>query len=100
MKGVIKVQALLDFSSLRSTEANCFPESSHQRPLSLKTPSGAVFPSLKEGQRDRITVATAVTCTSAGQAAERAAPPYSSGENKLVDPSKRLQENICSRHDE
>ncbi|MEQ2283495.1 hypothetical protein AMECASPLE_011928 [Ameca splendens] len=40
------------------------------------TPSGAVFPVLKEGQWDRITVATAVTCSLAGPA-EQAAPPHS-----------------------
>ncbi|MED6290138.1 hypothetical protein CHARACLAT_010055 [Characodon lateralis] len=39
----------------------------------------AVFPGLKEGQRDRITVAAAVTCSLAGPA-ERAAPPHSYGD--------------------
>ncbi|MEQ2313890.1 hypothetical protein AMECASPLE_006507 [Ameca splendens] len=40
------------------------------------TPRGPVFPGMKEGQRDRITVATAVTCSLAGSA-EQAAPPHS-----------------------
>ncbi|KAK5620677.1 hypothetical protein CRENBAI_020578, partial [Crenichthys baileyi] len=41
-------------------------------------PSGAVFPGLKEGQWDCITVATAVTYSLAGPTA-RAAPPHSYG---------------------
>ncbi|KAK5623508.1 hypothetical protein CRENBAI_013016 [Crenichthys baileyi] len=41
------------------------------------TLSGAYFPGLKEGQRDRITVATAVTCSLAGRQNE--SPPHSYG---------------------
>ncbi|MEQ2310625.1 hypothetical protein AMECASPLE_011008, partial [Ameca splendens] len=37
------------------------------------TPSGAVFPGLKDGQRDLITVVTAVTCSLAGRQNE---PPH------------------------
>ncbi|KAK5612635.1 hypothetical protein CRENBAI_010032, partial [Crenichthys baileyi] len=40
-----------------------------------KTPIGAVFPSLKEGQRDHINVVTAVTCSSADPPEQTATPP-------------------------
>ncbi|KAK5621980.1 hypothetical protein CRENBAI_013403, partial [Crenichthys baileyi] len=52
--------------SLRSTEANCVLGSSQQRPC-LYNAEWSSFPGLKEGQRDRITVATAVMCSLAGR---------------------------------
>ncbi|KAK5613065.1 hypothetical protein CRENBAI_002188 [Crenichthys baileyi] len=52
-------------------------QSSQQRPCLYNT-KWSSFPGLKEGQRDRITVATAVTCSLAGPT-EQAAPPHSYG---------------------
>ncbi|MEQ2312847.1 hypothetical protein AMECASPLE_035416, partial [Ameca splendens] len=46
---------------IQSTEANCVPESSQQRPC-LYEAEWSSFPGLKEGQQDRITVVTPVTC--------------------------------------
>ncbi|KAK5620459.1 hypothetical protein CRENBAI_023618 [Crenichthys baileyi] len=48
---------------------NCVPEFSQQRPC-LYDAEWSSFPRLKEGQRDRITVVTAVTCSLAGRQSE------------------------------
>ncbi|MEQ2308109.1 hypothetical protein AMECASPLE_024782 [Ameca splendens] len=57
---------------LRSTEANCVPESSQQRQC-LYDAEWSSFPGLKKGQQDRITVSTAVTCSLASRQNE---PPH------------------------
>ncbi|MED6271728.1 hypothetical protein CHARACLAT_023337 [Characodon lateralis] len=57
----------------RPREANCVPESSHQRPI-LYNAEWSSFSCLKEGQRDRITVTTAVTCSLAGRQNEMPHP--------------------------
>ncbi|KAK5601555.1 hypothetical protein CRENBAI_024124 [Crenichthys baileyi] len=65
MNGVIKVQALLDFLSEVYRSKLCsraFPA----KTLSLRR-RVEQFPGLKEGQRGRITVVTAVTCSLAGR---------------------------------
>ncbi|MEQ2284264.1 hypothetical protein AMECASPLE_019786, partial [Ameca splendens] len=53
-------------------EANCVKESSQQRPRLYNT-EWSSFPGLKEGQWDRINVATAVMCSLAGRQNE---PPH------------------------
>ncbi|MED6290636.1 hypothetical protein CHARACLAT_015191 [Characodon lateralis] len=50
---------------IKSTEANCVPESS-QHTTCLYNAEWSAFPSLKEGQQEHSTMATAVTCSSAG----------------------------------
>ncbi|KAK5611245.1 hypothetical protein CRENBAI_020074 [Crenichthys baileyi] len=53
-------------------KANCVPESSQQKPC-LYNAEWSSFPGLKEGQQDRITMVTAVTCSLAGRQSE---PPH------------------------
>ncbi|KAK5612805.1 hypothetical protein CRENBAI_006379, partial [Crenichthys baileyi] len=69
--GVIKVQVLLDFLSEVYRSKLCSREFPAET-LSLRR-RVEQFPSLKEGQRERITVVTAVTCSLAGRQNE---PPH------------------------
>ncbi|KAK5601633.1 hypothetical protein CRENBAI_022905, partial [Crenichthys baileyi] len=73
-KSVIQSRDHLHY--VKSTEANCVPESSQQRPCFYNAEWNS-FPGLKEGQRDRITVVTAVTCSLAGR--QNGPPPHSYG---------------------
>ncbi|KAK5618822.1 hypothetical protein CRENBAI_010570 [Crenichthys baileyi] len=54
-------------------KSNCVIESSQQRPCLYKA-EWTSFPGLKEEQRDRITMVTAVTCSLAGRQSEPPLP--------------------------